>query len=307
MFDPLFILGILQGVAGGIAANESAREEQYYAGERANAYENQAAVITAQIEKIRQYVEDNQYSDAAIQKAIDNIGTLIDNASAQMQEAINIGMQSAIENMQQQYGWSVEDLNVQLADFEDAMEKSSNKFRIAWKEGYDQARSNMVKRRLAGSGADISFGKQALKQLTEGEKEITGQYSRTQQEFARQKERLAQQLQGNIRTARQNAAAQIAQTIGSMELQKGTQQEATRQRMEDINRALGQFGFTQTQQAELSRSLLEGEQSNQEAIANRPRDQLAEFLGGAIQGGSSSIITSLLYPQAPGGGRYGMR
>lgn len=289
--ESLFLLGIGQGIMGGIGGLISSSKERKQKEAQAKALEENTKVIDENIKRIQQFVQDNQYSPEAIEEGVRRIGTIYENAEGKVRDSIRIGVESAIEQMQDQYGWSVEDLNTQLSEFNRVMTEQSDNFRREWKEGFQKAQDTMVRRRLGGSEANISFGKEALKQLGEKETKISKERGRVEQEFARQKQRLGGQLQSNIRTARQQAASTLASQLAGLEIGKGTGQEQQRQRMEAINRQLGQFGLGQETQAELSKALLK---TQAETLRAEKPDVLSSTIQGLLPGASTSIAGGLL-------------
>jgi len=289
--NALFLMGVLGGAANFITGVGSAVAEQGAARRKASALKKRQELLSNQIKKIQSFVEENRYSPESIDEAVGRLATIYDNAGTQIRTSIESGTEAAIANMQTAYDWSVEDLNQQLEEFKDVMGKESTRFQKTWKQGFDKAQASMVRRRLAGSEANISFGRKSLKDLTKGQKEIAEKRGKVQEEFGRQKARLAQQLMLNKKTAQQQAAAELARQLGGLELRKGESEEQARSRMENINRVLSQYGLERT---------LEGERAS--SLLGLQREELLSQAPGGVAGIVNTLLGGLA-GAAPGVGQ----
>lgn len=294
--EPLLILGIIQGIVGGITGLVSGASERKAARGQATALEEQAAQITYQLEQINQFVQDNKIDPEA---AAGRIAALVDSASEEVRSAMQWGVENAVKEMQEAYNWSTEDLNTQLGEFNDVMEKESQEFRRTWKEGFRNMQGALARGRLLRTEFGTTMSQEALNKLHLGEKELTERRSKVEEEFARQKTRLGEKLQSNIRGARVTGASEIARQVAGIKLQGGLEAERARERAIAQNIGLEQFGLTQGIEGQQQRGLLNTQAQVLEDYGSQgPAAGLADFFKGAVGSGAAGTLTSaFLYPQ----------
>lgn len=297
---PLFWLGIVQGLAGGLGGliGTRAKKKKTEAVERGAKRQNKLIndeinrIQNEVIPEINKFVEDNSYSDAAIEEAVGRIATIFDNAKSETKAAMQLGIESSVKQMQDQYKWSTEDMNAQLADFNRVMEKESKSFRDEWGEGFKKMQDSLAKGRLLRSGFGTTLSKKALKDLNMGEQEIAEKRSTVQKEYGRQLAQLGDKLQSNIRTANMEGASRIQQALAGLSVQQGLTEEQKRQQLENINRQVSQYGMAQgqAQRSNMFGYGLERENINTQADIQRAEtpSYLEGFAGGFFGGAGTA-------------------
>ena len=288
--------GVIKGITGAIVGHKQQKLEQKKAKKAQDRILAESRKLDEYLTKANTFLLDNMYDEAAQTEAIKRIAEVYDIASADMKKAIEQGANEAIITMQEQYGWSVEDLNVQLDKFKTVMSEQSRDFRKTWEKGFNKMQGALVQRRLGGTEASRAAAAKELEKLQLGEKEIGKRTAETEEEFARRKSRLAEQLQSNIRGIKSQAASEIARQRGTMAIAESQAIEAQRRYMEDINRRLGLQGLEMEAEVGRTKSALGMERERLEEIERTPAwlGGLAGFSGalGAGEAGKD-IYTGL--------------
>jgi len=282
------VLGALGGTLAGITGAQ-ARQRQ------SGALRQEADAIDSQIREIDEFVSRNQMDP---NEAVKRIANIMESASAEVRASINTGLQAAVSQMRDAYGWSVQDLNQQLAEMNDIFEKNTDKFKKEWRNSYNTMKDTMVTRGLGGSEALAAMQAKSASNLQEGVEGLTAEQRKGQEAIARQKTRMAEQLASGIKTAELSAASQLAAQMANLGMQRGQMEESARNRADAYNLSLGQWGIGNRLQGRQQQSLLRRQASS---IGAQPGPGMSGLLGGLGGLSGSDAVRNIALGLQPSG------
>lgn len=251
----LLVTSALGGVGRFITGNIAAKRERAANLAQAKLMEKQADDLTNSIWRINTFVEEGKIDP---EEGVARFAALMDATSEEMRAAAKLGIEATMRTLDKTYGDATEELSQNFNDFLTIMEKKSKTYRSDWKEGMDKLSDDLIRGRLARTEFGSTLKSKEIKKLQEGEKEISEEIAKVTERFGEEQVKLAESTLFQKEQARTKATAALTAQMAQFGLQKGMGEEQIRERGEAINRALAQFGLTETEKAKMQQSLLRG-------------------------------------------------
>ena len=186
--------------------------------------------------------------------------SLINAAGENTQAVIQGNLEQSIAQMKETYNLTNEQLEAELDEFNDMVDKDAQKFRRTWNKGYQSMKDVLIRRGLAGSEAMMEMGATREKQLGETEAEFAERKLKAFEDFQLKSRQLHQQLSAQIAGARSTAAIQIAAGMRDV----ATQQALVEQRRASEQQRLEEQGLANILAGRQEQMLLK---SRQRALA----------------------------------------